>query len=70
MSANNMSDLIENFKDSTCFTFQWFANNQMEGNATVSHVLSSPNKNIFTKTDSAKIENSQPQKVLGLTIDP
>ena len=42
----------------------------MEGNATVSHVLSSPDKNIFTKTDSAKIENSQPQKVLGLTIDP
>ena len=41
----------------------------MEENATKSHVLLSPNENIITKFDSAKLEDSQSQKVSGFTID-
>ena len=41
----------------------------MEGNATKSHALLGPNDNIITKFNSAKIKNSQFQKVSGLTID-
>ena len=41
----------------------------MQGNAGKCHVLLSTNEKIVTKVDSAEIENSQSEKVLGVTID-
>ena len=41
----------------------------MQENAGKCHVLLSTNEKIFTKVDSAEIENSQSEKLLGVTID-
>ena len=39
MSASNFTNLAENLEDSACLIFTWFANNQIQGNATKCHVL-------------------------------
>ena len=41
----------------------------MQGNAIKCHVLLSKKEKVFTKVDSAEIENSQPEKLLGVTIN-
>ena len=48
---------------------KWFTNKQMQGNATKFHVLLNTNEKVITKVDSAEIENSQSEQLLGVTID-
>ena len=48
---------------------KWFTNKQMQGNATKCHVLLNTNEKVITKVDSAEIENSQSEQLLGVTID-
>ena len=59
LAANNISNLVEDLKDSARSICKWFGNNQMQGNATNSqNILLSTNKKVITKVDSAEIENS------------
>ena len=69
LSANDNTSLVKTLDDSACSIFKWFKNNQMQGNAGKCHVLLSTNEKIVTKVDSAEIENSQSEKLLGVTID-
>ena len=69
LSANDNTSLVKTLEDSACSIFKWFKNNQMQGNAGKCHVLLSTNEKIVTKVDSAEIENSQSEKLLGVTID-
>ena len=48
---------------------KWFTNKQMQGNATKCQVLLNTNEKVITKVDSAEIENSQSEQLLGVTID-
>ena len=69
LSANDNTSLVKTLEDSACSIFKWFKNNQMQGNADKCYVLLSTNEKIVTKVDSAEIENSQSEKLLGVTID-
>ena len=69
LSANDNTSLVKTLEDSACSIFKWFKNNQMQGNAGKWHVLLSTNEKIVTKVDSTEIENSQSEKLLGVTID-
>ena len=69
LSANDNTSLVKTLEDSACSIFKWFKNNQMQGNAGKCHVLLSTNEKIVIKVDSAEIENSQSQKLLGVTMN-
>ena len=69
MSANNLTNLVENLEDSACLIFKWrCANNQIQGNATKFHVSLSTKEKVITKADSAEAKNSQSEKLLRATI--
>ena len=63
MTANNITNLVKHLEDYASSIFKWFANNQMQGNATKCHILLSTNEKLLTKVERAEIENSQSEKV-------
>ena len=63
MSANNITNLIEDLEDSARSIIKWLANNEIQGNATICHVLLNTNEKVITKVDSAQIKNSQSSKL-------
>lgn len=69
MSANNVTYLVENSEDSACSIFKQFVNNQIKWNATKCRILLSTNEKVVMKVDPDKIENSESEKLSGVTID-
>ena len=69
MTADNITDLVENLEDFTRSVFTRFAKNQRERNTTKCHFLLSTNEKVIAKVDSAEIENNQSEKLLGIAID-
>ena len=49
--------------------FQWFKDNQFQGNASKCHVLLSTDKQVPLNMGTAKIENTKNEKLLGIKID-
>lgn len=64
-----ITHLICHLEDYACLIFKWFVNNQMQGNATKCQVLLSTKEKFISKTDSTETENSESEKLLGVTID-
>ena len=69
VSANDTPSLVKALEDAANSIFKWFKDNQMQGNAGKCHILLSTKEKIVTKVDSADIENSQSEKLLGVTLD-
>ena len=49
--------------------FQWFRDNQFQGNASKCHILSSTGKQVHVNIGTTQIENTQNEKLLGITTD-
>ena len=49
--------------------FQWFRDNQFQGNASKYHVLLSTDKQVHINIVTAQIENTRNENLLGITID-
>ena len=49
--------------------FQWFRDNQFQGNANKCHVLLSTDKQVQVNIGTAQIEKTQNEKMLGIIID-
>ena len=69
MSANNMTNLIENLEDSANFIVKWRASNQMKRCATKYHILLSTTEEVITNVDLAEMESSLSENLLGATIE-
>ena len=69
VSANDTPSLVKALEDAANSIFKWFKDNQMQGNAGKCHILLSTKEKVVTKVDSADIENSQSEKLLGVTLD-
>ena len=69
VSANDTPSLVKALEDAANSIFKWFKDNQMQGNAGKCHILLSTKEEVVTKVDSADIENSQSEKLLGVTLD-
>ena len=69
VSANDTTSLVKALEDAENSIFKWFKDNQMQGNAGKCHILLSTKEKVVTKVDSADIENSQSEKLLGVTLD-
>ena len=48
--------------------FQWFGDNQFQGNANRCHVLLSADKQVQVNIGTAQIENTQNERLLGIII--
>ena len=69
LSANDLPSLIKALEDAASSIFKWFKDNQMQANAGKCHILLSTKEKVLTKVDSVEIENSQAEKLLGVTLD-
>ena len=49
--------------------FQWFAENELKGNASKNHLLMSSGENVHVNIGISQIKNSNWKRLLGIDID-
>ena len=69
VSGRNIEEVIALLEEVSNYIFQWFRDNEFQGNASKCHVLLSSDKKVHVNIDNAKIENSKFEKLLGVTLD-
>ena len=69
VSGRNIEEVIASLEEVSKCIFQWFRDNEFQGNASKCHVLLSTNKKVHVNIGTAQIENSQFEKLLGVTLD-
>ena len=69
VSGRNIEEVVASLEEVSEAVFQWFRDNQFQGNASKYHVLLSTDKQVHVKIGTAQIENTQNEKLLGITID-
>ena len=67
--GRNIEEVIALLEEVSNYIFQWFRDNEFQGNASKCHVLLSSDKKVHVNIDNAKIENSKFEKLLGVTLD-
>ena len=68
VSGRNIKDVVASLEEVEVI-FQWFRDNQFQGNANKCHVLLSTDKQVQVSIGTAQIENTQNEKLLGIIID-
>ena len=69
VSGRNIEEVITSLEEVSAHIFKWFRDNEFQANASKCHVLLSTNKKVHVNIDTAQIENSQFEKLLGVTLD-
>ena len=69
VSGRNIEVVVASLEEISEGTFQWFRDNQFQGNASKCHVLLSTDKQVHVNIGTAQVENTQNEKLLGITID-
>ena len=69
VSGKNIEEVVASLEDVSEFIFQWFRDNQFQGHASKCHVLLSTDKQVHVNIGTAQIENTQNEKLLGITIN-
>ena len=69
VSGRNIEEVIALLEEVSNYIFQWFRDNEFQGNASKCHALLSSDKKVHVNIDNAKIENSKFEKLLGVTLD-
>ena len=61
--------VVDNTKEASTASFQWFYNNLLKNNPDKCHLLISSNENITVKIGEYEIQNSECEEVLGVKLD-
>ena len=61
--------IVASLEEVSKVIFQWFRDNQFQGNASKCHVLLSTDKQVHVNIGTAQIENTQNEKLIGTTTD-
>ena len=69
VSGRNIEQVVASLEEVSEVIFQWFRDNQFQGNASKCNVLLSTNKQKHVNIGIAQIGNKQNEKLLGITID-
>ena len=70
VSGRNIEEVVaSSLEEVSVDIFQWFRDNQFQGNESKCHVLLSTDKQVHVNIGTAQIENTQNEKLLGITID-
>mgnify|MGYP001793765379 FL=1 len=68
-SGKDISSVISSLEEASFILFDWFKNNQMQGNPDKCHVLLSTQEKYSININGKVIENSSQEKLLGVNID-
>ena len=69
VSGRNIEEVVASLEEVSEVIFQWFSDNQFQGNVSKCHVLLSTDKQVPVNIGTAQIENMQNEKLLSITID-
>ena len=69
VSSRSIEEVVASLEEVSEVIFQWFRHNAFQGNASKCHVLLSTDRQVHVNIGNAKIENTQNEKLLGITID-
>ena len=69
VSGCNVNTVITSLENASSNLFEWFKDNQMQGNANKCHVLLSTDSKHLVNINGQLIENSNCEKLLGVDID-
>ena len=69
VSDRNIKEVVASLEEVSEVIFQWFRDNQFQGNLSKCHVLLSTDKQVHVNIGTAQIESTQNEKLLGITID-
>ena len=69
VSGRNIEEVNASLEEVLEVIFQWFRDNQFQGNASKCHVLLRPDKQVHVNIGTAQIEITQNEKLLGITIN-
>ena len=69
VSGRNIEEVVASLEEISEVIFQWFGDNQFQGNANKCHVFLSTDKQMQVNIGTAQIENTQNEKLLGIIID-
>ena len=69
VSGRNIEEVVASLEEVSEVIFQWFRDNPFQGNASKCRVLLSTDKQVHVNIGTAQIENTQNEKLLGITID-
>ena len=58
VSDRNIEEIVASLEEILTVIFQWFRNNQLQGNANKCHVLLSTDKQVYVNMGSTQIENT------------
>ena len=67
--GRNIEVVVASLEEVSEVIFQWFRDNQFQGNANKCHVLLSTDEQVQINVGTAQIENTQNEKLLGIIID-
>ena len=69
VSGRNIEEVVASLEEVSEVIFQWFRDNQFQGNANKCHVLLNTDKQVQVNIGTAQIENTQNEQLLGIIID-
>ena len=69
VSGRNIEEAVASLEEVSEVIFQWFRDNQFQGNASKRHVLLSTDRQVHVNIGIAQIGKKQNEKLLGVTID-
>ena len=69
VSGRNIEEVVASLEEVSVVIFQWFRDNQFQGNGSKCHVLLSTDKQVHVNIGTAQFENTQNEKLLCVTID-
>ena len=69
VSGRNIKEVVASLEEVSEVIFQWFRDNQFQGNANKYHVLLSTDKQVQVNIGTAQIEDTQNEKLPGIIID-
>ena len=67
--GRNIEEVVASLEEVSEVIFQWFKDNQFQSNASKCHVLLSTDKKVHVNMGTTQIENTQNEKLLGITTD-
>ena len=67
--GRNIEEVVAYLEEVSEVIYKWFRDHQFQGDASKCHVLLSTDQHAYANTDTTQIENTQNEKLLGLTID-
>ena len=69
LRGGDVEEVLNSLQNVSLNLFEWFAENELKGNASKCHLLISSGENVHVNVDTKQIKNSGCERLLGIDID-